>query len=99
MPYWCAKGLNSRPILFLLGLYVNEFPQYIGNQNCNIFADDAMIYSFGNDIIKTEGNLQSALVSLSPWYRTNKLSINTNKSVVMLVGKHSPVHDASISIN
>ena len=71
----------------------------IGKHNCNIFADDAMIYSFGNDIIETEATLQSALDSLSPWYRANRLSINTNKSAVMLVGKHSQVHDASISID
>ena len=85
------------PILFLL--YVNEFPQYIGNQNCNIFTDDAMIFSFGNDIKETEANLQSALDSLTPWYRANRLSINTNKSAVMLVGRHYQVHDTSISIN
>ena len=62
-------------------------------------ADDAMIYSFGNDIKETEPNLQSALDSLAPWYRANRLNINTNKSAVMLVGKHYQVHDTSISIN
>ena len=96
-PIGVPQGSILGPILFLL--YVNEFPQYIGNQNCNIFADDAMIYSFGNDIKETEANLQSALDSLAPWYRANMLSINTNKSAVMLVGKHYQVHDTSISIN
>ena len=41
-PYWCETGLNSRPHCL------------IGDQNCNIIADDAMIYSFDNDIIDTE---------------------------------------------
>ena len=59
-----------------------------------------MIYSFGNDITETESNLRNALDSPSPRYRANdRLSINTNKSAVMLAGKHSQVHDASISIN
>ena len=96
-PIGVPQGSFLGPILFLL--YVDEFPQYIGNQNCNIFADDAMIYSLGNDIKETEANLQSALDSLAPWYRANRLSINTNKSAVMLVGKHSQVHDTSISFN
>ena len=96
-PIGVPQGSILGPILFLL--YVNEFPHHIGNQNCNIFADDAMIYSFGNDIKETESNLQSALDSLVPWYRANRLSINTNKSVVMLVGKHYQVHDTSLSIN
>ena len=96
-PIGVIQGSILGPILFLL--YVNGFPQYIGNQNCNIFADDAMIYSFGNDIKETEANLQSALNSLAAWYRVYRLSINNNKSDVMLVGKLSQVHDASISIN
>ena len=96
-PTGVPQGSILDPILFLL--YVNEFTQYIGNQNCNIFADDAMIYSFGNGIIENEANLQNALDSLSPWYTSNMLNISTIKSYVMLVGKHSQVHDASISIN
>ena len=36
--------------IFLFLLNVNNFAQYIDNQNCNIFADEAMIYSFGWDI-------------------------------------------------
>ena len=91
------QGSILGPIIFLL--YVSEFPQYIGNQNCNILADDAMIYSFGNDIKETEANLRSALDSLAPWYRANRLSINTNKSAVMLVGNHYQVHNTSIFIN
>ena len=96
-PTGVPQGSILCPILFLL--YVNELPQYTGNQNCNIFADDAMIYSFGNDIKETQANLQSALNSLAPWYRANRRNINTNKSAVMLVGKYSQVNDASISIN
>ena len=97
--FWHYKPQGSipGPILFLS--YVEEFPQYIGNQNCNILADVAMIYSFGNDIIETESNLQSDLDALSPWYRANRLSINTDKSALIFVGKLFQVHDASISIN
>ena len=48
-PIGVPHGSVLGPILFLL--YVNDFAQYIENQNCNIFADDAMIYSFGREVV------------------------------------------------
>ena len=44
--------------------------------------------------------MQGALDSIMPWYVTNRLSINANKSAVMLIGRPSQVHDdIDIKIN
>ena len=44
--------------------------------------------------------MQGALDSIMPWYMTNRLSINANKSAVMLIGRPSQVHDdIDIKIN
>ena len=68
----------------------------IDNQNCNIFVDDAMIYSFGINIPETESKLQCTLNTLTPWYSANRLSISAQKSAVMLKVKHS---NLAVSIN
>ena len=74
-------------------LYVNGLPQYVQNQNCNIFADDTIIYSFGSNVEELSYKMQGALDSIMPWYMTNRLSINVNKSAAMLIGRPSQVHD------
>ena len=96
-PIGVPQGSILGPILFLL--HVNDFAQYIDNQNCNIFADDAMNYSFGIDIPETESKLQCALNRLTPWYSANRLSISAQKSAVMLIGKKSQVKHANLAVS
>ena len=69
------------------------------NQNCNIFADDAMIYSVGRDIPEIESKLQCALNTLTPWYSANRLSISAQKSTVMLIGKQSQVKHSNLAVS
>ena len=96
-PTGVPQGSILGPILFLL--YVNDFARYIEKQNCNIFADDAMIYSFGIDIAEIESKLQCVLNTLTPWYSTNRLSISAQKSAVMLIGKKSQVKHLNLAVS
>ena len=86
------------PFLFLL--YVNDLPQYVQNQNCNIFADDTMIYFVGSNTEDISSKLRGNLDTIMHWYMSNRLSINANKSAVMLIGKPSQIQDdVDIKIN
>ena len=90
--------LHTGPLLFLLS--VNDLPQHVQNQNCNIFTDDTMIYSFGSNVEELSRKMQGALESIMPWHMTNRLSIDANKSAVMLIGRPSQLHDdVDIKIN
>ena len=92
------QGSILGPLLFLL--YVNDFPQHVQNENCNIFADDTIIYSFGSNVHEVMTHLQGALDSAIPWYTSNRLGINADKSAVMLVGKNSKVQNhVNVTIN
>ena len=92
------QGSILGPLLFLL--YVNDLSQYVQNQNCNIFADDTIIYSFGSNVEEISCKMQGALDSIMPWYMTNRLSIIANKSAVMLIGRPYQVDDdIDIEIN
>ena len=67
--------------------------QYEQNQNCNTFADDTIIHFVGSNVKDISSNLQGALDTIMPWYMSTRLSINANKSAIMLIGKPSKVHD------
>ena len=85
------QGSILGPLLFLL--FVNDLPQYVQNQNCNIFADDTIIYAVGSNAEDISSKLQGTLDRTMPWYMSNRLSINANKSAVMLIGKPSQIQD------
>ena len=92
------QGSILGPLLFLL--YGNDFPQHVQNENCNIFADDTIIYSFGSNVHEVMTHLQGALDSAIPWYTSNRLGINADKSAVMLVGKRSKLQNhVNVTIN
>ena len=90
------QGSVLGPILFLL--YVNDLPQHIKNEQCNMFADDTIIYSSGQSISEIQSKLQMAIDSVIPWYESNRLAVNTEKSSVMLIGKKTQIRDNNLNI-
>ena len=82
------QGSILGPLLFLL--YVKEISHNMSKMKITIFfADDTIIYSFGSNVYEVMTHLQGALDSAIPWYISNRLGINADKSAVMLVGKNS----------
>ena len=59
-----------------------------------------MIYSLESNVKELSCKMRGDLGSIMPWYMTNWLSINANKSAVMLIGRPTQVHDdVDIKIN
>ena len=77
------QGSVLGPLLFII--YANDFPQYIGNSGCNMFADDNILSVTGTNIIEVQSKLQSTVNAADGWYIKNKLSINAPKCNAMTV--------------
>ncbi len=72
------QGSVLGPLLFLL--YINDLSQSIRLLKAIHFADDSPGYASGHSI-KDLYNLANAdLEKLSGWFRSNKLSLNINKT-------------------
>ena len=95
-----SKGVPQGSVLgpILLLLYVNDLPQHIKNEQCNMFADDTIIYSSGQSISEIQSKLQMAIDSVIPWYESNRLAVNTEKFSVMLIGKKTQIRDKNLNI-
>ena len=63
-----------------------------------MFADDTIIYSSGQSISEIQSKLQIAIDSVIPWYESNRLAVNTEKSTVMLIGKKTQIRDNNLDI-
>ena len=80
----CSTGFNiGTPVVFFI--YVNDICQFVENQNCNVFADDTILNSFGTDVDEVNFSLQLALNSVENWYSSHLLSLSREKSATLLV--------------
>ena len=87
------QGSILGPILFLI--YINDIVQHISSGSCNMYADDIAIYATGNSTEEVNAKLQRATTDAYMWYEGNKLSVNINKSNVMLIGSSRQINDLS----
>lgn len=54
-----------------------------------LYADDAVFYISGSDLLDINRRLQEDLVAIGKWMKFNKLTVNVAKSKFMLVGSKS----------
>ena len=76
------QGSILGPLLFILNM----------NDICNVsdlffaimYADDTSLLVTGNDLYSLIASLNNALKDLCSWFKSNKLSLNTNKTFYMI---------------
>ena len=81
------QGSVIGPILFLL--MINDISECLIDCNCNIFADDVVLYNSGVTIDEVNLNLQTNIERVTTWYKQNNLAINVDKTKVMLLKSQS----------
>ena len=70
------------PLVFLI--YVNDLPCASGFQT-TLFADDTSLHLSHKDIKTLQRNVQNELDKADTWMRSNRLSIDYNKTAYMIL--------------
>ena len=78
------QGSILGPLFFLI--YINDLQGILGDVDYHLYADDTVIYCSNKSIEIAEKKLQSVLDKFSKWCAVNALTINTNKTKVMVFG-------------
>ena len=82
------QGSVLGPILFLI--FVNDLPNFSEIMDSILFADDANLYVQGPDPIHLIVTANTELYHLYNWCISNRISINTLKTVFLLFGNSLP---------
>ena len=62
------------------------------------FADDTMVFMSGDDLAMLCRDVNSELVKVTEWLRSNRLSLNGDKSTFMLM-THNKIDSSILPIN
>ena len=77
------RGSILEPLLFTI--FINDLPLAMEHSLVSMHADDSTISTSGKTIPLIEENLNSDLEHVSNWYDENKMAINIDKTMVMLI--------------
>ena len=87
------QGSVLGPLMFLL--YINDLSTHV--PRCNLFADDSMISSSSTNHLLCIQQLQRDITSTADWFISNKLTVNVEKTCIMMLGtrQHTEAYDAN----
>lgn len=80
------QGSILGPILFLV--FINDLSQNIKSGQCNLYADDTLLYTSSKTIAEVADSLQKCLNEALIWYENNNLCLNADKSKVMIISSN-----------
>lgn len=72
------QGSILGPLLFIL--YINDFPKICSLSTCFLYADDTAIFFEAENEQQLQQAIDREIPVICHWFRTNKLSLNANKT-------------------
>ena len=92
------QGSILGPILFLI--YINDLPQACNLAKPIIFADDTTLVISNKDNNNLINNLNHELNEVFSWCQSNRLTVNTNKTEILLFSNRNfPPNHLEIMLN
>ena len=79
-----GQGTIVGPIIF--HLYINDVVRMLPNVHINMYADDCMLYTTGNNWKRVFACLQDSLTSFDIWCMQNNMVLNVSKSKCLVIG-------------
>ena len=76
------QGSTLGPLLFLM--YINDLRFCLRNSKANHFADDTCITYSNKKQALLEKGLNEDLISVTEWFKANRLSLNVSKSKLLI---------------
>ena len=89
------QGSVLGPLLFLL--FINDLPRLSQNFQTILFADDTTISTSGHDFNELVSRTNCGLEIISNWTKTNRLSLNTAKTELMIISNRFVDEEATLN--
>lgn len=81
------QGSTLGPLLFII--YMNDLVSHISSTKMSLYADDTAFFKGSNNIDELNQELSKAANQFKGWCDLNRLTLNLNKSKVMLLSGYS----------
>ena len=79
-----GQGTILGPLIFIC--YINDVNRNTADLRVNMYADDCLIYTIGNNWECMVGKIQSGLTVLQGWCLKNEMKLNIKKSKSLVIG-------------
>jgi hypothetical protein len=74
------QGSILGPLFLFYFMYINDLPKALDLSESYLLTEDTSIYDSNSDITQLELVLNTKLEKLNIWIKSNKLSVNINKT-------------------